>query len=73
MSDDPAGEFIDAINQLNRACAKMGILNVSVIGLRTARAVNVVETVKATRRRVDLREVQGGFEVAGVAIKVRWQ
>lgn len=73
MTDDPAGEFIDAINQLNRACAKLGVSNPTMIGMRTALGVNAVEAaIRATKRRVDLRDVQGGFVIAGVTVRVGW-
>ena len=73
MTTLPGQDFIDAIVALNKACERIGVGHPTMIGMRTGKAIHAAEAaVRATHSRVDVRDVQGGFEVAGVAIKVRW-
>ncbi len=71
-NDLPGTDFLEAVRALNLACARIGIYQPTVIGLKTSAAVNAVEQALLTAgHRNQVRDVLGGIEVLNVAIKVR--
>lgn len=72
MTTSPGQDFIDALQAMIDACERMGVSRPTMIGMRSMLAVNAVEReVKGAIASGHIREVIGGFEVSGVAIKQR--
>ncbi len=72
MVRDPGEQIVSAILLLNDACERIGVMQPAIIGVRSAIAVNAIEAaINAAGKGAEVRQIIGGIEVRGVAIKPR--